>query len=185
MYLANSSRLCSTGRCRSSSLAAADVQLRSELWDLGKESRKWHLDQMNELSKTKHELLATAQRQADLHDLALRKNGEAQTAANQAYEAGLADVVTKLDNVVQEFTKMQKAESILTSLLFPEIDMRHSKISEAHANTFAWIFEQDVTPFKSWLRCSSEVFWINGKAGSGKSTLMKYVADHPQTLNIA
>ncbi|KUJ15134.1 uncharacterized protein LY89DRAFT_587891, partial [Mollisia scopiformis] len=34
-----------------------------------------------------------------------------------------------------------------------------------------------------WLGAQSEVFWIKGKAGSGKSTLMKFLSNHPETLN--
>jgi predicted RND superfamily exporter protein len=35
--------------------------------------------------------------------------------------------------------------------------------------------------FLSWLRTGSHVFHISGKAGSGKSTLMKFLVDHPRT----
>jgi len=35
--------------------------------------------------------------------------------------------------------------------------------------------------FKSWLKNSDSVFWISGKAGCGKSTLMKYVYQHKDT----
>ncbi|KAK0742483.1 hypothetical protein B0T21DRAFT_131524 [Apiosordaria backusii] len=38
--------------------------------------------------------------------------------------------------------------------------------------------------FKRWLRSPNEpIFWISGKAGSGKSTLMKFLATHRQTKN--
>ncbi|OTB05967.1 hypothetical protein M426DRAFT_41592, partial [Hypoxylon sp. CI-4A] len=35
--------------------------------------------------------------------------------------------------------------------------------------------------YMKWLRESGGVFWISGKPGSGKSTLMKYLADHAKT----
>jgi hypothetical protein len=35
--------------------------------------------------------------------------------------------------------------------------------------------------FAEWLRRDDGIFWIAGKAGSGKSTLMKYLYDNPKT----
>ncbi|OTA93618.1 hypothetical protein M434DRAFT_63356, partial [Hypoxylon sp. CO27-5] len=35
--------------------------------------------------------------------------------------------------------------------------------------------------FLNWLRKSSGVFWVSGKPGSGKSTLMKFLASHAKT----
>lgn len=36
--------------------------------------------------------------------------------------------------------------------------------------------------FTNWLSSGEGVFHISGKLGSGKSTLMKYLGDHPRTL---
>ena len=68
----------------------------------------------------------------------------------------------------------------LQSLFFPEIYARREAIEEAHKTTFQWIFEHD---FAVWLQSGHGVYWISGKAGSGKSTLMNYISDHPQTMN--
>lgn len=35
--------------------------------------------------------------------------------------------------------------------------------------------------FSNWLRSTEKVYWISGKPGSGKSTLVKYLIDNPQT----
>jgi hypothetical protein len=37
------------------------------------------------------------------------------------------------------------------------------------------------TAFLTWLREENRIFHISGKAGSGKSTLMKFLVDHPRT----
>jgi hypothetical protein len=67
---------------------------------------------------------------------------------------------------------------VLESLNFDQMDFRHSKIRDAHPNTFSWMFSQH---FKSWLKDPEPIYWISGKPGSGKSTLMKYLVDNCQT----
>lgn len=76
---------------------------------------------------------------------------------------------------------------LLGSLWFPTIDHRHIEIHDAHRNTFQWIFRESFDPscgwsnFVQWLETGNGLYWINGKAGSGKSTLMKYIFDHEKT----
>ena len=43
---------------------------------------------------------------------------------------------------------------------------------------FQWVWETDVP---RWLESSETVFWICGKPGSGKSTIMSYIASNQQT----
>jgi hypothetical protein len=78
-------------------------------------------------------------------------------------------------------------QQILNSLMFDEVTWREERIVESHSETFHWAFDDKVTQFKRWLSSSStdtDVFWIGGKAGSGKSTLMKFLAEHPKTDEI-
>jgi hypothetical protein len=67
--------------------------------------------------------------------------------------------------------------TLLESLTFPQMDFRHSKVHEAHPNTFKEVFGSKILP---WLRSSEPVFWVSGKPGSGKSTLMKYIVGNPE-----
>lgn len=88
---------------------------------------------------------------------------------------------------------------ILASLRFPTISQREEEICEAHQRTCSWIFETHMSDsfdassdktfetrqwsnFVEWLLNDGDVYWINGKAGSGKSTLMKYIYEHPDTM---
>lgn len=71
---------------------------------------------------------------------------------------------------------------ILASLRFLSMRDRQAEIPVAHQKTYRWIFNQprikeDVpwSSFSDWLRDSDSIYWINGKAGSGKSTLMRYI----------
>ncbi|KAG6363935.1 hypothetical protein INS49_009038 [Diaporthe citri] len=73
----------------------------------------------------------------------------------------------------------------LVSGVFDEISNREKLIADAYENTFSWVFQK--TPvieagkhlwssFPKWLEGNDKsVFWITGKPGSGKSTLMKFI----------
>ncbi|KAI7220580.1 hypothetical protein KC333_g2268 [Hortaea werneckii] len=78
-------------------------------------------------------------------------------------------------------SEILQKDAILQSLLFPQFCDRKKAITEAHAHTFEWIFEEWSTGFRNWLCEGDGIFWISGKAGSGKSTLMKFLARHPMT----
>lgn len=80
---------------------------------------------------------------------------------------------------------------ILSDLHFPMQETRLVAISLAHHQTFRWILEDttsetpDKVPwsnFDAWLRRGSGTYWISGKAGSGKSTLMRYIYENPTTM---
>ncbi|KAI0111200.1 hypothetical protein GGR51DRAFT_509331 [Nemania sp. FL0031] len=91
-----------------------------------------------------------------------------------------------LDNYVQYVERWieQKQKSILQSLYFSQLRDREFAVAEAHKNTLEWIFKQNSsTHFVEWLYEENGVYWIAGKAGSGKSTLMKFLTDHPTTLH--
>lgn len=61
------------------------------------------------------------------------------------------------------------------------MDDRRRQVQEAHRNTFRWIFEDEsTTRFAEWVLTGNGIFWINGKLGSGKSTLMKFITYHEQ-----
>lgn len=74
------------------------------------------------------------------------------------------------------------------SLLFPAMNHRKEQIQDAHSDTFHWIFDDCPTAedqwdcFGCWLRNDKGLYWINGKAGSGKSTIMNYIS-HDSEMN--
>ncbi|KAF6832908.1 P-loop containing nucleoside triphosphate hydrolase, partial [Colletotrichum plurivorum] len=69
----------------------------------------------------------------------------------------------------------------LANLRYRGMDSREARITKAHKETFQWIFEappdgeRTWANFKEWLESDSSLYWITGKAGSGKSTLMKFI----------
>jgi hypothetical protein len=87
----------------------------------------------------------------------------------------------------EKFTKF--AEGILNALWFRSIDDRREAVPNAHQKTFQWIYENPVSwnkpwdSFSEWLRFGRGCYWIEGKAGSGKSTLMKYLQENTRTIH--
>ena len=75
---------------------------------------------------------------------------------------------------------------LIQQLHFSERMDRDNRIPQAYEKTFTWIF-QDRTDFKAdfvtWLESGSQVYWITGKPGSGKSTLMKYICTDERTFD--
>lgn len=64
----------------------------------------------------------------------------------------------------------------ISRLYYDSMQERELTIKDAHKGTFRWIFEEnDPTGFKSWLVSDEPLYWITGKPGSGKSTLMRYL----------
>ncbi|KAH8905401.1 hypothetical protein BR93DRAFT_970192 [Coniochaeta sp. PMI_546] len=59
---------------------------------------------------------------------------------------------------------------------------RFRMIGEQFEDTYTWLFEERVQ-FESWLSgdIQSPLYWISGKPGSGKSTIMKLALEHPMT----
>lgn len=75
-------------------------------------------------------------------------------------------------------------ELILAELLFEEMPSRSELICEAYSQTYNWIYRDSSIGFERWLRTGKGFFWICGEAGSGKSTLMKYVGSNPKTRSL-
>ncbi|KAI0444290.1 hypothetical protein F4803DRAFT_512023 [Xylaria telfairii] len=76
-----------------------------------------------------------------------------------------------------------REEAMLGSLDYAQRPVRHETIPDAYKRTFSWIFDRGPTShgFAEWLESGNGIYWITGKPGSGKSTLMKYVLHHPKT----
>lgn len=107
-------------------------------------------------------------------------------------KACLDSLRQELLDVVSTTDKIRKEQGILKGLHFDSMKVRHSRVVEAHAKTFDWIFATHRLPstdprsritLERWLRFGQGIYWISGKAGSGKSTLMKYLDDSRVTEN--
>ncbi|KIN06970.1 hypothetical protein OIDMADRAFT_108740, partial [Oidiodendron maius Zn] len=76
---------------------------------------------------------------------------------------------------------------ICQSLQYPAMTHRYDDVLEAYPETFEWAFHdptEEQLPWNNlarWLQQGHEIYWVNGKAGSGKSTFMKHLYDDPRT----
>ena len=61
---------------------------------------------------------------------------------------------------------------VQSSLDFQERQDRLDQIEPAHQGTLDWLYERQ-TDLSTWLDNGAGIYWIRGKAGSGKSVLMK------------
>ncbi|KAI0437700.1 hypothetical protein F4803DRAFT_537550 [Xylaria telfairii] len=84
-------------------------------------------------------------------------------------------------------------DSLLRRLKYGELDAREERIAEAYTKTFDWIYSSPSeqteeygswSDFKHWLEHGNDIYWITGKPGSGKSTLMKMLTQDPRTLEL-
>ncbi|KAI0384460.1 hypothetical protein F5Y04DRAFT_248400 [Hypomontagnella monticulosa] len=67
----------------------------------------------------------------------------------------------------------KRTDDVINSLYFPEMRNREHQIYEDVSEASDWIWAN--ASFVDWISSSHCLFWISGKPGSGKSTLMKYI----------
>ncbi|KAL9043644.1 MAG: hypothetical protein Q9214_003176, partial [Letrouitia sp. 1 TL-2023] len=96
----------------------------------------------------------------------------------------LREISDRLGLLAMDVKSTALENRVLTSLTFDQIQYRQEAVAVAHQKTFDWALDPwSPTKLESWLRTGSGIYWIKGKAGSGKSTLMKYLATHPHTMS--
>lgn len=116
-----------------------------------------------------------------------------------------------LDSTSQ--TNVAKCERLLRSLKYLGFNERRNQVRDAYDQTYQWIFAGDDggivhekfrnkvkkmhnsvkmgslkwDSFSNWLMSTNTFYWISGKPGSGKTTLVKYILSSQKTkqyLNI-
>jgi hypothetical protein len=77
----------------------------------------------------------------------------------------------------------KQAQKIVESLKFSEMNNRVQQITDARDETYAWLFTPEAEGIPEaqqlvqFLNTGSGLFWIYGDPASGKSTLVKYLAN--------
>ena len=119
---------------------------------------------------------------------ALRFQNASSSSAMQSQQSMLSRLSARLDKdhdevQHQKLTEEQKQHLILASLRFSNMRLRRDTIPLTYQATFEWIFSER-HKFRSWLQHEGGIFWVSGKAGSGKSTLMKFISSHALTRHL-
>jgi hypothetical protein len=104
----------------------------------------------------------------------------------------LASSFDDLARKVLDMAKPSLKQAFIDSLYFPEFRERERNVSEPCKSTFEWFFKHELDEsmmypgppnhaswrsFPRWLEDSdsNQQYWLSGKAGSGKSTLMAQI----------
>ena len=121
-------------------------------------------------------------------DLVQQKGISQATSASYVQSLGGQEPVVM--GIDEKETSIRKR--ILDSLGFVNMQNRQEEVAQAYHTTFEWVFEEPKeetqslpwTNFVDWLRHGDGIYWVNGKAGSGKSTLMKYIYNDKRTSQL-
>ncbi|KAL9023859.1 MAG: hypothetical protein Q9196_006926, partial [Gyalolechia fulgens] len=88
----------------------------------------------------------------------------------------------------QDQQLQRQYNQFLESLWFSEMKLRMNDVSSSHPDTFEWMFdhttERPWNSFTEWLRANNRIYWVHGKPGSGKTTLMKFLANDTRTKDL-
>ncbi|KAI1407519.1 hypothetical protein F5Y13DRAFT_205965 [Hypoxylon sp. FL1857] len=178
-----------------------EIQLRL-LIDIRRLIQESHSDEYHHmvlaLERTAHSLMDSKKDSGTVMELLSQINGSIKdlqqsinaTPAADERSTGLArEGLTK-----EQFMRVQrKAEDyILGWLWYPSIHDRKESIEEAHSETLNWIYDDPKAgdksctwdSFSSFLTSEASMYWITGKPGSGKSTLMKFITEQPRTAEL-
>jgi len=139
-------------------------------------SEQAQINNVKQLSQLKVEVVKLADK---LHEATATRT-PVELSANA--EDILKSVLAALRTVSRSGGNSVRCQDIVSSLKFKEMPMRQIQIPETYADTFAWIL--DDYPLRPWLESSGGTFWLDGKPGSGKSTMMKMLSGSARTREL-
>lgn len=128
----------------------------------------------------------------------MQKSSEAQLrTVMDVWQRNNESLLDAVSEDLSEAARHDKHEHVrillLHSLYFPQLEERHAAIPLAYAKTFNWVFDATIKQdlpwanLAQWLQSESSddhIYWVTGKAGSGKSTFMRYIYDNPRTQDL-
>jgi NACHT domain len=105
-------------------------------------------------------------------------------------EAKLNQILGRVHQMNSDQKQHMFQRKVLDSLYFEKIDDREHMIEDRYITTLEWVFTPPAenlpkwSEVPAWLRDSGGVYWVSGKAGSGKSTLMKWLFHEDRTRDL-
>jgi hypothetical protein len=153
--------------------------------------------ELKQMHETTHGQIAAVQKSSRAYHETTHKALANLKMASKASQKSIECMDAKVKTGFDHAQASSDHQAFLRSLEFPEMFSRHRHIDQPAPGTFEWIFKRtsgQVAPdpktlelqgrFDKWLRSSEPVFWVNGKAGSGKSSLMSFIESHETTNDL-
>ncbi|KAK1753298.1 hypothetical protein QBC47DRAFT_55117 [Echria macrotheca] len=141
-----------------------------------------------------------AQESADIKGVVVAEVAQLNADINAKVDAEAGktrtEISARIDGLAAEQQDMARSQRLLQSIKFSTMNQRFNQIVESDKDTCGWIldegavptYNQDLKPgcgFTLFLQSPAEkLFWISGKAGSGKSTVVKFLitSDRAQSV---
>ncbi|KAL2068281.1 hypothetical protein VTL71DRAFT_16379 [Oculimacula yallundae] len=170
--LDRSAQLMITYMADNQNTVATQFKMQEQIISRHQETSLMRMDEQHE--KTRAELRATMERLGDKGSL---------WSTERLFE----DQAGNIDWWKLSPAAKIQAKDIRNTLWLSSIDDRFDEITEAHVRTFGWIYQEPRSEtrkwssFDKWLREGDGAYWISGKPGSGKSTLMKFLYKDDRT----
>ncbi|KAK0286016.1 hypothetical protein LTR91_000522 [Friedmanniomyces endolithicus] len=145
------------------------------------EAKDLEISTAQQFARTKSELLDAVE---SLGNGMAAKVGRIQPAIALASGEAKADfrlLSAKLDTLLEGNRMMTRYTHILKTLHYHGMFDRHLNIPYTYGKTGHWMFDPKRTSFEPWLQHGHGIYWICGKPGSGKSTLMRFLSQQLQT----
>lgn len=96
---------------------------------------------------------------------------------------GLRDTVA---HSAEDLVVRHARDRVLKNLWFRGMHERRTTLKDPHPGTFEWALkppqiDTEWDDLGQWLESGSDIYWVSGKQGAGKSTFLKHLYDHPET----
>lgn len=167
-------------------------ELRVILADLVAENRKLKLDEAQHLEglvKGVHDAISQLQDETKSRNQITQDNPQTVQGLSSGDAVGptplwedMGKLSSNISRLANEVALSASDQILLNSLRFDYIGQRHATVEPAHQQTFEWVLDpSSPADFDNWARSQNGIYWVMGKAGSGKSTLMKFLLSHTKT----
>ena len=174
------------------SCSEGQSELREMLADIVAENRKLKLDEaqhLEALMKGVQDAISQLQVETKRRKDIVQHRSEAVHELTSGDAPGpkvpwedMQELSNNISSLADEVRLSASDQALLNSLRFDYMAQRQATVEPAHEQTFGWVLDpSSPVKFDDWLRVQNGIFWVNGKAGSGKSTLMKFLLDHIKT----
>lgn len=176
------------------------------MYESGEADRAMWLDEFSKLDSRLQSFIYAVSKQ----DLQMSQLLAESRSLHQEARAVIHQEVINLRNAQISDRQLDQLRS---SLRFPEMNQRYNELRAAHERSFKWLLGdskaihqsdseninleeepydirrlRNVTfgDFKQWLtsEADSKLYWVSGKPGAGKSTLMKYLSHDMENTNL-